>query len=104
MESGNIGNIGERHATAWLANNGFRCHRNTQLPGSTDIEAVGNSKSLLVQVKTGMSPNDAPYISAEERRNIIARANRLGREAWCARVQINFRGELVGQIQWEKLN
>jgi len=99
-----IGNLGERHATAALQGKGWKCYRNTQQPGSTDIEARGdNNKGLLVQVKTGLAPNPSPDLSAEERRNITARATRLGYEPWLAQLQINAQGQLVGSINWSKL-
>lgn len=103
LTAAEIGNLGERYVTAELQDKGYRCHRNTQQPGSTDIEANGSNKSLLVQVKTGLVPNHAPDLSADERRNITSRANRLGYEAWLARAQIDDRGNLVGSINWIKL-
>lgn len=104
MTPAEIGNYGERHATTWLQSKGYRCHRNTQLPGSTDIEAIGATKNLLVQVKTGLYPNFAPILSSDEQRNIKSRATRIGYEAWLAQMQIDVRGLLVGNITWTRLN
>ena len=104
MTPAEIGNHGERHATAWLQAKGYRCYRNTQQPGSTDIEARSGSSNLLVQVKTGLVPGKAPDLSPDERRNISSRASNLGYEAWSAQLQINAQGHLVGEIQWQKLN
>jgi hypothetical protein len=98
-----IGSIGEGHVTAWLQSRGYSCYRNTQLPGSTDIEANGQV-GLLVQVKTAVYPLPPAELSNEEQRNIVARANRSGRQAWLARVNINNVGSLVGQINWKRLN
>lgn len=104
MMSGEIGGCGERHATAWLAANGYQCYRNTQQPGATDITARSPQTSLLVQVKTGLLPNAAAALSSEERRAITSRASNLGYQAWLTQVQISSRGELVGEIRWTKLN
>lgn len=104
MESGSIGNIGERHVTALLTGGGYTCYRNTQQPGSTDITAKSSWANLLVQVKTSAVPNAPPQMTENERRNIKDRAKGIGFQAWCARVQINARGELVGKIEWEQLN
>ena len=104
MTSAEIGNFGERHATAFLQAKGWQCHRNTQQPGATDIEARSGNQGLLVQVKTGLSPNPAPDLSADERRSITSRATSLGFEAWLAQLQIGSQGELVGSIHWKKLN
>lgn len=104
MTSAEIGNIGERYVTAWLRAKGYTCYRNTQLPGATDIEATGYDKSLLVQVKTAVSPNSPAYLTAEELNGIVSRANRSRKEAWLARVTINDEGNLLGDIKWTKLN
>jgi Holliday junction resolvase-like predicted endonuclease len=103
MTSAEIGNTGERYATDWLRSKGYQCYRNTQLPGSTDIEASGPA-NLLVQVKTAVYPSSASGLSADENRNIIARANRNGWQAWLAKVQINYQGSMIGDIGWTKLN
>ena len=99
-----IGTIGEVHATTWLKANQYNCYRNTKLPGATDIEATGTVASLLVQVKTAVWPSYPANLTAEEQKAIIARANRTGRQAWLAQLQINNKGELVGSIAWTKLN
>jgi hypothetical protein len=104
LSAAEIGNIGERHATAALQAKGWQCYRNTQQPGATDIEATSGTKGMLVQVKTGLAPNSAPELSADEFRSITARAGRKGYEAWSARLQINGQGALVGSIAWQKLN
>jgi hypothetical protein len=105
MESAEIGNIGERFATMELASKGFECRRNTQFPGSTDIEGRQNGfLRLLVQVKTAVFPAQAAYLSSEESSGIVSRANRNNCQAWLAQVQINNLGGLVGAISWTKLS
>jgi hypothetical protein len=104
LTAAEIGYSGERHATAWLTANGYACYQNTQLPGSTDIDATGSNKSLYVQVKTAVSPNWIAGLSAEEKNAIVARANRNNREAWLAQVTIDADGNLIGEITWTKLN
>ena len=104
LTSSDIGAAGEKIVSAALTNLGYSCYRNTQQPGSTDIEARGQTKTLLVQVKTSLYPDHPADLSGEERRNITSRATRLGYEAWQAKVQINDDEELVGEIKWLKLN
>jgi hypothetical protein len=99
-----IGTIGEVHTTEWLRANGYNCYRNTKLPGATDIEATGSAASLLVQVKTAIWPSSVAGLTVEEVRAIVARANRTGRQAWLAQLQINDKGALIGGIAWTKLN
>ncbi len=104
LTAAQIGTIGEVHATEWLKAKGYSCYRNTQLPGATDIEANGNPTSLLVQVKTAVWPSSAASLSAEEKKAIVARANKNQRQAWLAQLQINNKGEVVGDIAWTRLN
>ncbi|MGA7725908.1 MAG: hypothetical protein WCA95_11565 [Opitutaceae bacterium] len=104
MEPAEIGNIGERYVEQWLTSKGYKCNRNTQLPGSTDIEAHGSPTSLLVQVKTAVSPNVPAVLTADENKNITARAAKLGWQPWLARVTIDAKNQLVGEILWLQLS
>jgi len=104
LKAAEVGSIGEKYATAWLTANGYKCYRNTQLPGATDIEATSANHSLLVQVKTAIYPNLAAGLTPDDKRAIVGRANKNQREAWLAQLQINSEGELVGKITWAKLN
>jgi hypothetical protein len=104
LTAAEIGNIGERHVTAALAANGWRCYRNTQLPGATDIEATSANRSLLVQVKTAVYPNSPSDLSGEDKRAIVGRASRNQKEAWLAQLQVNREGALIGNITWTNLS
>jgi hypothetical protein len=109
MTAAEIGSIGERHATAALQAQGWSCYRNTQLPGSTDIEATTTDgrgtviKRLLVQVKTAVTPNAPADLTADDKRAIISRANRNNAEAWLAQVKIDSSGGSLG-IAWTRLS
>ncbi|MGB7591365.1 MAG: hypothetical protein WCD04_14885 [Terriglobia bacterium] len=110
MTSAEIGSYGEQYVTAFLASKGFTCQQNTQLPGSTDIEATikdvyGHiTKALLVQVKTAVTPNAPADLSAEDKKAIVVRANLYSAEAWLAQVNLDSRGNQLGDIKWTKLN
>jgi len=99
-----VGRAGEHAAARVLGDKGYQTNIDTKAPGSTDIEARGTNVSLLVQVKTAMTPGLPAGISEDEERNIKSRAARLGWEAWEAKVQVDSRLALVGQITWRKLN
>ena len=76
------GNVGERLVALWLAEHGYSTNIDTKAPGSSDIEAGGNTKSLLIQVKSAVQPSVPDTLSTDEVRNITSRAARLGFEAW----------------------
>ena len=97
------GKVGERLVAHWLSAHGYSTTIDTKGPGSTDIEAKGTT-SLLVQVKAAKQPGTPDTLSADEERNITARAARLGYEAWEARVQLDQQLGQVGEIQWRKLS
>ena len=101
MDSAQIGQYGEQHVDAWLRTKGYTTNQNTRLPGSTDIEADGE-ESILVQVKTAVSPNQPSYPSSEEIRNIKSRASNSNRTAFVAQVTIDSSGNIVGEIKWSK--
>ena len=101
VDTAQIGQYGEQHVAAWLRQQGYTVNQNTKLPGSTDIQADG-PKSILVQVKTAVPPNEPSYPSSDEIRNIKSRATNTNRSAYIARVKIDSEAKLVGEIKWTK--
>ena len=101
MDPAQIGQYGEQHVAAWLRQRGYVVRQDTRLPGSTDIEADGQ-ESILVQVKTAVSPEEPAYPSSDEIRNIKSRASNSNRTAYVAQVKIDTNGNLVGEIKWTK--
>jgi hypothetical protein len=96
-----IGAAGEQIVGDWLKANGYpKVVVNTKLPGSTDIEADGATRKLLVQVKTAQKPSWPTDPSGEEIRNIKSRASNTGREAWIAKATLDANLNLVGKIDW----
>ena len=102
LSSAQVGDYGEKHVAAWLRTNNYTVNQNTKLPGSTDIEAVGTTKSLLVQVKPAVWPSVPSALGSDEVRNIKARATKKGWEPWQALVIIDTAGNLVGAVRWTK--
>lgn len=102
--SSNIGHEGERCVVNELRSIGYEhTNWNTRLSGSTDIEAwTDNGNILIVQVKSAVYPNRPAELTAEEERNIVLKAKRLGGEAYLAQVQLDLRLNQVGRIRWTK--
>ena len=98
-----IGNAGERIVSAALLSMNYRTNLDTRQAGSTDIEALGARVSLLVQVKTALQPAVPADLSRDEIRNITSRA-KLGYQAWQAKVTVNADLQLVGKIEWTRLD
>ena len=84
-----VGNVEERLVSYWLADSGYSTNIDTKAPDSTIIEGRGNSKSLLVQVKSAVQPNIPSSLTPEEVGRIISRAASFGFEPWEARVQLD---------------
>jgi len=99
-----IAEYGERHVEKWLASNNFHCYHSERHHGASSIEARGDEATLLVHVKTGLGNHSAADLSEKELHGICSRAMMLGYDAWLAQLQIDLHGELVGDIQWKKLN
>lgn len=103
LTAAEIGQIGEKIVAKWLRDKGYTVSQNTKQPGSTDIEADGTSRKLLVQVKTAVSPNTLSGLTSDEERNIKSRAASLKRQAWLAQVTLNTDYTLKGSIAWTEL-
>jgi Holliday junction resolvase-like predicted endonuclease len=106
VSSGDVGRAGESTVVAELKKLGYRITSwDTQGPGATDIEAASSTTTLLVQVKTAVSPNAPASLSSNEKRAIAMRALRKGAEAWEARVLlVNRLLQPIVRITWQKLN
>jgi hypothetical protein len=99
-----IGQAGERAVALELMAMGYITNVDTRSPGSTDIEAIGLTANLLVQVKSAVAPNFPADLSNEEQGKIRLRAALLGWEPWSAKVQLDPWLNKVGNIIWRKLS
>jgi hypothetical protein len=98
-----IGAAGEKIVNAWLLQNGYNTDLDTRQPGSTNIQAVSQKASLLVQIKSSVAPNVPADLSTDEMRNIKARTLPIGFQAWQVKVTIDSQLRLIGSIQWNHL-
>ena len=104
MTPADIAESGEKHVEAWLSGTGYRCHASKPHHGATDIEAVGEDENMIVLVKSALVPTPVPDATTLERGRVVSRAMTLGYDAWFAKVHVDNRGDLVGEIEWAQLN
>jgi Holliday junction resolvase len=98
--SQNVGPRGEVVVRDDLRNQGWAVLQNTRLPGSTDIEATKNNTTILVQVKSALSPSTPANLSSDETRNIKSRASNIEATAYLAQVQ--FYNDRAGNLTHDK--
>lgn len=104
MTSVEIGKIGEKYVVDWLKSKRYIIVKwDTRAPGSTDIEAKHSTAHILVQVKTAVEPNKPADLSSQEIRNLKSRASKIGAIAFQAKVQLDKKRLLKGEIAWAKL-
>ena len=99
-----IVDAGERIVAGWLSAKGYSIKAHARISGSTDIEAIGRDRKLLVLVKSSLAPDWPSSLAREEEEDVMLRAARLAYQAWEARVQVDARLDLVGDIQWRRLS
>jgi len=99
-----VGRAGEAHVVEQLQGRRFTIRTwDTESPSAADIEAMGGRRHVLVQVRTGMSPDAPGSLSAEEAAAIKTRATTIGAEPWQARVTMNPDLTLSGKIAWRRV-
>ncbi len=99
-----IGKAGEQTIVNNLKSDGWNIDKwDTKAPGSTDIEASKNKTAILVQVKSAVAPAEPASLSADELKDIKARAARLSRTAYASKVKLNPQTLASTSINYEKL-
>lgn len=99
-----IDNSGEQIVTDYLSNKGFKVHPVETGHHVKSFEVNGQPSNFLVQVKSAIKPKTPLFASIEEENNLKTEAEKLGYEAWEARVQMDRKLQPVGEIKWRKLN
>jgi hypothetical protein len=109
-----IEEYGERHVEEWLRANNYHCHRSPATTHShghhshaqhhgIDLEARNPDMTMMVHVRTALSPHRTHDLTENEQHGICSRAIMMGYDAWLARVQIDANGDLLEEIEWTKL-
>jgi hypothetical protein len=89
----------------WLYENGY----SNILPESIEtdeglLRATGSLENLLLQIRTGVFPQEPEKLSEKEIDLLTTKANYLKMIAYAAYVVIGFDGKIVGEITWQRLN
>lgn len=89
---------GEQIVMEYLKNKGFSVGSEND-----DIEAKGDKSKFIVHVKSSVTPKMPINLSPAEEESIKQKAEKLGYEAWEAKVQLSKKQLPVGEIQWRKI-
>lgn len=99
-----VGRAGEAYVVEQLHGRRFKIQAwDPMSSGAAHIEALGGKRHVLVQVKTGVAPNDPQLLNREEAASMKVRAVELGAEPWQARVTMNADLTLKGTIAWRRV-
>jgi len=105
LKPSDVAQAGEKLVEEWLSENGFiNVLNNPQKGGGNAIEANGSIENILVHVHTYLQPLRPGRISEEDRNNIKAAADSLGRKAYVAHLVIDSDKNIIGEISWERLS
>ena len=103
MEPSELRRIGKKFVAEWLQNSGHVANLDTILPELDDLELDHPSSKMLVEVRTTIFPEIPKDLNPDEVRNLRARAAKAGRKAYAARVLVNPAGQLLQEVQWQRL-
>ena len=105
LKPSDIAQAGEKLVEEWLSENGFvNVINNPREEATSAIEANGSIENILVQVRTYLEPLRPGRISDEDRSNMKAVADSLGRKAYVAHLVIDSDKNIMGEISWERLS
>jgi hypothetical protein len=96
---------GEKHVEQWLTDNGYSNVLKVLLQSNElGIKATGRIENILIQVRSFLYPS-RPYKLSEYEVDLLSRrANKLKSKAYAAYVILDKSGDLMGEINWERLS
>jgi hypothetical protein len=96
---------GEKKVEQWLTENGYsNVLKETLQANEYGLKAVGRTENILVQVRTFLHPHRPFKLSDYETDLLTRRAAKLKLVAYAAYVVLDNSGNLVGEINWERLS
>jgi len=100
-----LNQIGKKYIEQWLTENGYTEILKESLQSNEEgLVATGRIENILVQVKTFLHPHKPYKLSDYEIDVLVRRANKLSAIAYAAYVIIDNTGNLVEEINWERLS
>jgi len=105
LEVAEIVQAGIGHMENWLKQHGFNAIEiNIWQAGSGEIKANGHKENIIVQVKTVLKPNQQVITNGTDRFALKDLALRLERVPYLATLIIDEDKNLIGEINWERLD
>jgi hypothetical protein len=96
---------GEKKVEQWLTENGYsNVLKETLQANESGLKATGRTDNILVQVSTFLHPHRPFKLSDYEIDLLTRRATKLNLVAYAAYVVLDSSGDLVGEINWERLS
>jgi hypothetical protein len=97
---------GEQIVSDTLQQTFYQTKVNTELPGTTYIEAeeVSSVAKILVQVKSAVGPSSPNGLTEEELLNIKSKAANIGAQPYLAQVQLDNLLNPTGPVNYKNLN
>ncbi len=96
-------NLALRSVAYWLRLRGYTPTVLSKEPDKLILEGKGNTRSLLVQVKSAVQPGEPEKLTPDEERELIEQAAQLGCEPWEIRVQFDPPLRRAAMSEWRKL-
>jgi hypothetical protein len=75
----------------------------TNIPNLAYIQVTTAKGIKLIQVLSSLYPNEPPMLSKQEENQLKQQAQILGAHSWEARLQLNNKGQLHGEIKWREV-
>lgn len=96
---------GEKHVAQWLAENGYsNILKETIQTDEHGIKATGSIENILVIVRAFLHPHRPFKLSDYEVDQLTRRATKQKLIAYAAYVVLDNRGNLMEEINWERLS
>ena len=95
---------GEQIVSDYLRSKGFNANPVEDIPGTIGLAVTGKPSNFIVNIKPVTNPKTPVITKAEEENAIKQKAAQLGFEAWEAKVVLDRKLQLKGEIEWRRIS